>query len=412
MPRIAAMIALAALSGCAAPAAGSSAAQPLRRVPAGAPVPRSAGLQITASVTPDPMIVGAESVYAVTVLNTGDQDAENVTITDVLDPGTAVTRLPGDCSSAGQTVTCGGPGLTIGPGDSATYRIPVTTDPGLSDGTNLRNRARVSASGVPADSTQLTSQTRTLTDVEITETAPAVVRPDATITYTLTVTNRGPSQAADVTVQDETGGGRTTIAGRPAECPGGGLTLTCPLGTLAPDESREFAFTVTPDAVGVIENCATVATASREENTANNRSCAATVVEPARSPSPAPPSPAAHLSTFTPEPTPAELPTPAPSATATATASPTASPEPTPGEEAGPGPGLAPEEPGRGPEPDPDDERAVPGQAGDTLPMTGVSVWLFGLGVAVLLAVGLLVRYFSRRERAGGQGRSGSHGAV
>jgi LPXTG-motif cell wall-anchored protein len=34
--------------------------------------------------------------------------------------------------------------------------------------------------------------------------------------------------------------------------------------------------------------------------------------------------------------------------------------------------------------------------------MTGVSVWMLWLGVAVLLAVGLLVRYFSRREPTDG----------
>ncbi|TDD21394.1 LPXTG cell wall anchor domain-containing protein, partial [Nonomuraea diastatica] len=36
------------------------------------------------------------------------------------------------------------------------------------------------------------------------------------------------------------------------------------------------------------------------------------------------------------------------------------------------------------------------------LPMTGVSIWMLVLGTAVLLAIGLLVRYFSRRDRASG----------
>ncbi|GAA2828570.1 hypothetical protein GCM10020220_016800 [Nonomuraea rubra] len=35
------------------------------------------------------------------------------------------------------------------------------------------------------------------------------------------------------------------------------------------------------------------------------------------------------------------------------------------------------------------------------LPLTGASVWMLGLGVAVLLAIGLLVRYFSRRDEPG-----------
>ncbi|GAA3532729.1 hypothetical protein GCM10022419_009840 [Nonomuraea rosea] len=400
MPKIAATIALAALSGCVAPAAGSVAARPVHD--AVAPVPRSASLRIAKSVAPNPMIIGGESVYAVTVTNTGDQDAENVRITDVLDPDVTLVRIPAGCSSAGRSIACGGPGLTIGPGDSVTYRIPVTTDPALPDGTNVRTRAQVSASGVPEDATQLVSQTRTLTDAEITKTAPASVNPDGTITYILTVTNHGPSQAVDVTVQDETDGNRTTIIDRPAECPGGGLTLTCPLGTLAPAESRTFAFTVAPDVTGVIENCAAVYTGSREENTANNRSCAETAVEPvkpAQSPSPTPSPP-------TPTPTPSPTLTVTPTAPGTPAATPAESPvaagpdeSPEPGpqeggtvEDAGPPP----------PRPEAGDEVAAPREDRDTLPMTGVSVWMLWLGVAVLLAVGLLVRYFSRREPTDG----------
>jgi hypothetical protein len=32
--------------------------------------------------------------------------------------------------------------------------------------------------------------------------------------------------------------------------------------------------------------------------------------------------------------------------------------------------------------------------------MTGVSMWMLGLGMPVLLAIGLLVRHFSGRDRA------------
>lgn len=55
-----------------------------------------------------------------------------------------------------------------------------------------------------------------------------------TVSAAIAVTNHGPSEAVDVTVEDETNGNLTTITDRPDECPGGGLTLTCPLGTLEP----------------------------------------------------------------------------------------------------------------------------------------------------------------------------------
>ncbi|TMR89325.1 DUF11 domain-containing protein [Nonomuraea basaltis] len=260
------------------PADPSTAAVP---VPDGRPE-----LRIASTVSPDPMIIGGESVYAVTVTNTGDQDAEEVTITDILGPGTAPGRLPSGCFRTDETITCGGAKLMIHAGQSVTYEIPVRVDPSLPAGTNITNRAQVSAPRATGDATQLISQIRTTADVEIVMTGPPTVTAGDDITYRLTVTNRGPSPAMDVTVRDATDGDRTTITSRPAECPGGGPAVTCPLGTLAPHASRTLTFTVTPDATGPIRNCATVHTGGGEEKTANNRSCTSTAVKPVRAPAP------------------------------------------------------------------------------------------------------------------------------
>ncbi|NUR90560.1 MAG: DUF11 domain-containing protein, partial [Nonomuraea sp.] len=240
-PGLAMIVALAALGGWSAPtpAVAATGAVPVRMA-AGL---RVANLQITKTVSPDPMIIGAESYYTITVTNNGDEPATDVTVTDTLDPNLTAGDLPDGCAISGQTVTCGGPGTTIQPGESVVYRVPVTVDPSLADGTNITNPVQATASNAPGASTQLISQTQTMTDVEIVKTG--TVNDDGTITWTITVTNHGPSDAVDVTVEDETDGNQTTIVDRPGECPGGGLTLTCPLGTLEPDESRTFTFTVT-----------------------------------------------------------------------------------------------------------------------------------------------------------------------
>ncbi|MFG1702605.1 hypothetical protein ACFLIM_05375 [Nonomuraea sp. M3C6] len=339
MPGIAAIIALATFGGWSTPAAAT--------------VPRSPDLQITAAVTPDPVIIGTESVYTVTVMNTGDQTAENATITDTLDPNITPGTLQRDCSLAGQTVTCGGPGLTIPPGESVTYEIPITIDPALPDGTEVANHAWVSATGVDGDSTRLISRTRTTTDVD----------------------TRPP--------------------------------------------------TATPT---VIDTCATVPM--------NNRSCTPAATR-------------APNSTHTPNRAPAATPTPSPGTVPPATAPTKPSPtnslgaehgfgsgprEPGRGEgerpgrhEPRPGEGITPDGPGEGFNLDGPgagssanegtdegaDEGAdvprsaaggaLPGPAAadrDTVPMTGVSLWMLGLGVSVLLALGLLVRYFSGRDQA------------
>ncbi|PSL00051.1 putative repeat protein (TIGR01451 family) [Murinocardiopsis flavida] len=357
---------------------------------------RSADLHVTKSVSPDPMVIGAESVYTVTVTNTGDEDAEDVTVTDTVSAEMSVGALSGDCSAAGQTVTCGGPGTTVPAGESVQYTIPVTVDPDVADGTDMTNSAEVStsSSGATVDGTQLISETQTLTDIEITKTGPATANPDGTITYTMTVTNNGPSEAVEVTVEDPTNGQLTTIEDLPAECPPSGLTITCALGTLEPGESDTFTVTMSVNsdvAPGTtIENCATVYTGSRENVTDNNVSCQSTDIDGGPSPSPSP-SP-----TGDPDPSPSPSPTTDP--TPTSSPSPSPSPSPTDGGSPDPsdGPTIGPPDGGDGP-------NGGSSGNGPVLPVTGGSLAGITLVGAVLVAAGpLLHRLAASRRRAPG----------
>lgn len=248
------------------------------------PAHAAANLQIAASVSPNPMVIGDSATYTVTVTNSGSDDADNATVTITLDSNVALGTLPDGCTASGQVVTCGGTGTTVAAGGTLTYQIPVTVDSSLSDGTNITLRASVSSSSAQTQQTQLISQAQTLTDVEITKTAPATVSADGTITYTLTVTNKGPSDAVNVTVQDPTDGNLTTITSLPTECPASGLTVTCALGTLTAGETKTFDFTVKINSGvsdgTVINNCATVYTGTRESDTDNNVSCVETTVGP------------------------------------------------------------------------------------------------------------------------------------
>ncbi|TYB66071.1 DUF11 domain-containing protein [Nonomuraea sp. PA05] len=354
-----------------APPPGPYPAPPLPEDPVASPSPLGPSLHVTGGIAPAPLIAGTRSAYTLTITNTGDQPANDVILAAILDHNLTPGPLPSGCSLTGRTVTCGGPGLTIRQGRSTTYELPITTDPALRDGTPLTTRAHVTSPGTPDDETQLTTEAVTRADVELRKTAPPSTTQDGTITYTLTVTNHGPSQATDVTLRDPT---QATIAARPAECPGGGSTLSCPIGQLPPNESRTLTFTVTPSTTGVIENCATVSTADREQRTTDNRSCADTLVEPAPSPSGSPrknePGKKAHdVPIDVPPP-----PDPAPAAISEATGKAAA---------------------------DRDDVPPPAHHAGPELPLTGASFWMLGLGVAVLLAIGLLVRYFSRRDEPG-----------
>jgi uncharacterized repeat protein (TIGR01451 family) len=269
-----------------APAAGSTRILVVRGA---APAADPTTLAMTSSVSPSPLVVGATAVYTVTVRNTGAGAATSVTSTISLAPDGAVSiesPLPAGCTSSAQTVTC--TEATIPAGGSVTYDIPVTLAPSLSDGTNISLQGLVSAADAPSTNTQLVVPAFTKADVAIDKTGPTAVAPDGTITYTITVTNHGPSNAQSVTWHDPTDGNLTTITSYP--CGNTGLTVTCNLGTLAPGETRTFTLTVkvnsgVPDGA-VISNCATVYTGSPDTDPGNNQSCTETTVGGGSAPGP------------------------------------------------------------------------------------------------------------------------------
>ncbi|MFK4040684.1 hypothetical protein ACI2LC_33165 [Nonomuraea wenchangensis] len=363
---------------------------------------REARLRVRQEAVPATLAAGERATLRVTVTNTGSAAAGDVTVTDTLDPALTPdpAALPDGCERVGRAVTCGGPGTTLLPGQNLTYDLPVTVDPSLQDGVEVVARAEATGSSAgtgnsgttgspeagPAQVALLAAPVRAFADVELVLAAPPAVHAGDVIGYLLTVTNHGPAKAAGVTVRSRDRGPGATVTDRPAaECPGSGRTVACDLGDLAPGEVRTLALAIAPGASVAFENCATVRTAGRDRDRADNRSCASTRVEPAPAPAP---------------------------------------------EELAPSPSARPERPDhqeplaeasydepQQPVDEPfapaaakgDDvamvEEEAPGPAGEEVaadvPMTGVSLWMLALGVPVLLAIGLMVRFLDRRGRAG-----------
>jgi uncharacterized repeat protein (TIGR01451 family) len=107
--------------------------------------------------------------------------------------------------------------------------------------------------------------------------SPGLVEIDDDITYTITVTNKGPDTAANVTLTD-TLPPDVTYFSDSAGCDELDGIVTCDLGSLASGESTEIIIEVTADAAGSLTNTVTVASDASDGVSSNNTAQAVSTV--------------------------------------------------------------------------------------------------------------------------------------
>ena len=249
-------------------------------------VAASADLAITKTDGVTTATPGGSVTYTITASNAGPSNATGATVADTFPASLTVTWT---CVGAGGgTCTAAGAGnindvVNLPAGGSVTYTASATISPSATG--TLANTATVAAPGGvtdpnPANNSATDSDTLDLsTDLAITKTdGVTTATPGGSVTYTITASNAGPSNATGATVADTfpasltatwtcvgAGGGTCTAAGAgnindvvnlPA---GGSVTYT-------------VSATISPSATGTLSNTATVSAPAKvsDPNPANN----------------------------------------------------------------------------------------------------------------------------------------------
>jgi uncharacterized repeat protein (TIGR01451 family) len=236
---------------------------------------------------------GTNITYNITLTNNGPNPADNLSLTDALPANTTFvsqTQLTGSPMNftapsvgANGTVTYTHPSFS----GTATFTIVVAVAPNAPLGT-LNNTANATTTSTdpttPNTSTAGTTITAGNADLSITKTpAAGPYGTGAPLTYTILVSNAGPSSAANVTVTDTIPAGTTFVSAIPTQGSCSGTTIvTCNLGTLAGAGSATISLTITlPAATGPVSNTASVATSNNDPNAANNSATSTITVVPA-----------------------------------------------------------------------------------------------------------------------------------
>jgi uncharacterized repeat protein (TIGR01451 family) len=241
----------------------------------------NADLEIEKTAT-GAFVAGQDGTFTITVTNNGPTQATGVTVTDTIPAGaTFVSATPsqGSCNAA-SPVTCALG--TIDNGDSATIALVVRP---ASDGP-LSNTADVAATTPdpnPAnDSSTAIAQVAGSANLSIVKTAAGPFFAGMSGTFTITVTNGGPTAAAGVTVADILPAGVTFVSATPSQgtC-NAASPVVCNLGTIGNGGMATIALVVQPTAAGPLSNTATVTSSTADVDPANNGSTALVTVQPA-----------------------------------------------------------------------------------------------------------------------------------
>ncbi len=234
----------------------------------------SADLEVE-KIAPPSITPGLPAVYTLRITNNGPSDAQNAVLTDPTPAGFSLSSITGDCAAlpcnfaslaAGQTRTV-----------QVTYTVPsayISPDP-------VSNTSSISSSTPDPDSSNSSSNTRTplspSADLRLSKVGAVTAVAGTNISYTLSLSNAGPSDARDVVLSDPTPVGLTLVS-----VTGDCTAFPCSLGIITSGSSKSAVVTysipstyTTPDP---IQNRASVSSSTPDPSPTSNTAVASTTL--------------------------------------------------------------------------------------------------------------------------------------
>ncbi len=246
-------------------------------------VVRNSDLQITKTDSVDPATAGQPLTYFITVENLGPSDADNVVVTETLPIDVTLVSTIGCVEDPTAVPNCSLGDLAAG--NSVQYQVLVDVNPGFEG--ILNNTVEVNS-----DSSDSNSMNDTFTEPTIVGAAADLViskvddvdpaPPGTLLTYTVSVTNNGPSVAQNVVVTDNLPAEVTFVS--TAGCSEDPVGVpTCSLGNMNVGQtlSYQVVVNVNNNASGSITNTASVTSTTPDPDTNNNTTDEETLVESA-----------------------------------------------------------------------------------------------------------------------------------
>ncbi|MEJ3403569.1 hypothetical protein WDJ51_02370 [Rathayibacter sp. YIM 133350] len=228
------------------------------------------------------VVAGGAISYVLTVTNSGPSLAEAATATDTLPAGFSFSPVGSSagCAAVGQVVTC--PVGAIQPGApplSVVVRALVASDVESGTYTDLATAQSLSTDPTPA-SDELDTEVVDEADLSLTKSVPGGTA-GAVITWTITVSNAGPSDGTAPVVTDTLDPRLTFVSGTADDgttCTNAGQVVTCALADIPGPGSTVISLNVSspPDLVPpaapfvTVPNTATVTATSSDPNLQDN----------------------------------------------------------------------------------------------------------------------------------------------